>query len=366
MTPAIAFNNTTSLPLILIKSLKSTGILSSILMSSSDSQSDAVERATSYFLVNSLVSNCITFAIGPQLLNAHEEDAPDKPVEKTDGEDESVATDEGQSGAHPSGKASSGPRGRNPGDVERGPSKSALQNQEPNNDATEESSLLPDRVTREGYQAGRATYAEGKKWWDRLPRWVQSTLIFLVQFINAPVIGAAIGLLIGLVPALHRVCFNDMGEGGFLKAWLMDSIKNVGDLFAALQIVVVGVKLSKALRAMKAGKGEQQSGKVPWGPAVFVEVVRFLLWPLISIPLIWLVATRTTWLSKDPILWFAMMLMPTGPPAMKLTALADVSGADGKQKMSIAKFLTVSDPPRLRDEVGTDDLALRVNYIVQV
>ena len=366
MTPAIAFNNTTSLPLILIKSLKSTGILSSILMSSSDSQSDAVERATSYFLVNSLVSNCITFAIGPQLLNAHEEDAPDKPVEKTDGEDESVATDEGQSGAHPSGKASSGPRGRNPGDVERGPSKSALQNQEPNNDATEESSLLPDRVTREGYQAGRATYAEGKKWWDRLPRWVQSTLIFLVQFINAPVIGAAIGLLIGLVPALHRVCFNDMGEGGFLKAWLMDSIKNVGDLFAALQIVVVGVKLSKALRAMKAGKGEQESGKVPWAPAVFVEVVRFLLWPLISIPLIWLVATRTTWLSKDPILWFAMMLMPTGPPAMKLTALADVSGADGKQKMSIAKFLTVSDPPRLRDEVGTDDLALRVNYIVQV
>ncbi len=45
--------------------------------------------------------------------------------------------------------------------------------------------------------------------------------------------------------------------------------------------------------------------------------------------------------------------MPTGPPAMKLTALADVSGADGKQKMSIAKFLTVSVPPRLWDEVGT-------------
>ena len=25
-------------------------------------------------------------------------------------------------------------------------------------------------------------------------------------------------------------------------------------------------------------------------------------------------------------LWFAMMLMPTGPPAMKLTALAEVTG----------------------------------------
>lgn len=36
-----------------------------------------------------------------------------------------------------------------------------------------------------------------------------------------------------------------------------------------------------------------------------------------------------------------MMLMPAGPPAMKLTALADVSGAGEREKMSIAKFLTV-------------------------
>lgn len=311
-------------------------------MSSSDTQSDAVERATSYFLVNSLVSNCITFAIGPQLLNAHEEDAPDKPLEKGDGEDEMVGTDDGEDSAHSNSKASSRPRPRNAEDVERGLSKSTHQTHDRNDEVTEESSLLPDRVTREAREAERAAYAKGKKWWDRLPHWGQSTLSFLFQFINAPVIGAAIGLLIGLVPALHRICFNDMSQGGFLKAWLMDSIKNVGDLFAALQIVVVGVKLSKALRAMKAGKGEQESGKVPWGPAAFVEVVRFVMWPLISIPLIWVIATKTTWLSKDPILWFAMMLMPTGPPAMKLTALADVSGADGEQKMSIAKFLTVS------------------------
>ena len=40
-----------------------------------------------------------------------------------------------------------------------------------------------------------------------------------------------------------------------------------------------------------------------------------------------------------------MMLMPTGPPAMKLTALADVSGSSEQEKMSIAKFLTVSFCP---------------------
>lgn len=36
------------------------------------------------------------------------------------------------------------------------------------------------------------------------------------------------------------------------------------------------------------------------------------------------------------------MMMPTGPPATKLVALADVSGADDDVKMSIAKFLTIS------------------------
>ena len=41
-------------------------------------------------------------------------------------------------------------------------------------------------------------------------------------------------------------------------------------------------------------------------------------------------------------LWFCMMLMPTGPPALVLMALADVNGSSESEKLSIAKFLTVS------------------------
>lgn len=36
------------------------------------------------------------------------------------------------------------------------------------------------------------------------------------------------------------------------------------------------------------------------------------------------------------------MILPSGPSATKLTALADVSGADEDEKMSIAKFVTIS------------------------
>ena len=58
--------------------------------------------------------------------------------------------------------------------------------------------------------------------------------------------------------------------------------------------------------------------------------------------MIWAIASKTKLLNGDPMLWFSMMLMPTGPPAMILVALTDVTGAPEAMKMTIAKFLTVS------------------------
>lgn len=83
---------------------------------------------------------------------------------------------------------------------------------------------------------------------------------------------------------------------------------------------------------------------MPWGPWALVTLVRFVLWPAIAIPLVYVFATKTAVLDEEPMLWFTMMLMPTGPPALSITAMADVSGAGEEQKLSIAKFLTVSLP----------------------
>lgn len=74
-TPAICFNNTTALPLLLIQSLETAGILNDLTMGKGDSSSDAVNRAKSYFLVSSMVGNSLTFAIGPKLLD--DEESPD-------------------------------------------------------------------------------------------------------------------------------------------------------------------------------------------------------------------------------------------------------------------------------------------------
>ncbi|CAN9295860.1 unnamed protein product [Alternaria alternata] len=310
VAPAIAFNNTTSLPLLLIQSLKQTQILDAILIGG-ESGSQAMDRAESYFLVNAMVSNSLTFAIGPGLLRPGDEDASDE-QEGEDDEDNGQANGDGESS-----------------DMERGPE----------GIIDEETSLLPQRITKPVNRIEKKGYLKTQKWYNNLSPWLQETLNITWQFANAPLLGAIVGAVIGLTPALHRLFFSPSNEGGYLNAWLTTAIKNIGELFATTQIIVVGVKLSKSMLRMKRG---EDSGEVRKGSLAIVTLIRFIIWPLISIPLIWVVASKTKLLDADPMLWFSMMLMPTGPPAMILVALTDVTGAAESMKMTVAKFLTIS------------------------
>ncbi|KAF2634632.1 hypothetical protein P280DRAFT_538473 [Massarina eburnea CBS 473.64] len=305
---AVSFNNTTSLPLLLIQSLKSTGILNSIILDG-DSSAKALDRAESYFLINAMVSNSLTFALGPRLMRPNDEDADE--VEDSDGDSRSEQED-----------------GEAHGSMERGP----------DGIIDEETTLLPQPVVQYTNGVERRGYNGAKKWLDELPPWLQTLLEFLYQFANAPLIGALVGAIIGLTPPLHRLFFSDSNDGGHFNAWLTSSIKNIGDLFASLQIIVVGVKLSQSLLKMKAG---EDSGTVPKLSLAFITIARFVVWPLVSIPLIWALATKTNLIGHDPMLWFAMMLMPTGPPAMILVALTDVIRSPEPEKMAIAKLLTI-------------------------
>jgi len=103
----------------------------------------------------------------------------------------------------------------------------------------------------------------------------------------------------------------------------------------------VGVKLSRAIHKYKNAHDSKES-RVPPVPFMVVTFIRFILWPIISIGIIYLLASRTNLVTQDALLWFCMMLMPTGPPAMKLSALADCEGSEDSEKMLIAKFLTMS------------------------
>ncbi|KAI5782651.1 membrane transport protein-domain-containing protein [Geopyxis carbonaria] len=285
--PACTFNNTTSLPLLLTEALASTGVLKGIVVGGEDVGA-AVERAKSYFLVNSMVSNAATFAVGPKLLDAREND---------DDDDE-------------------------------------------DGDQTEESPLLPRPV------AAKVKAAEDRirTHFHALPTPVQRPLKFLGTLINPTLIGAFVAVTVGLIPALRTLLFADFQDGGYFNAWLTSSLKNIGDLFTALQMFVVGSKLNSAFFGDDEEDEEEEEdggdGDTAVGYAAFWSVfaVRFVFWGAVSTPLIYALAKRGV-LDSDPILWFAMAMMPVGPPAMILSALTDVAGLNKTGKLQVARML---------------------------
>lgn len=253
-----------------------------------------VDMANGFFLVNSLVSNAATMALGPRLLAEEEEDPAGS---GDDSEEEEDVTREDRE------------------DWER----------------TENTPLLPKPVI--AYASG-VSAASHQRFSELSPR-LQRVLRAAGSILNPTLIGALIAITIALIPPLQRAFFEPTTSGGVFTPWLTSSLKNIGELFTTLQMFVVGSSLNSSISS--------KSGRVGWRPVLAVFLVRFVLWGFISSPLVYFLATKTTWLGKEePVLWFCLALMPVGPPAMVLSSMMDVAGIGGRGKKQVARLLSVS------------------------
>lgn len=254
--PAIAFNNTTSLPLLLIQSLETTGILTP-LINKGEETSEAVSRARTYFLVSAVVSHALTFGIGGSELKGDDEDPPED-KKKQNGNDNAV------------------PRQRYRDDPEAQDDDDNNDDDDDSSDSAPETSLLPHAVHHRAHRVNKHTHTVVNRTMEKLPGFLQRAILAVYGFMTPPLIGALIGGIIGFAPPLHTAFFANSTEGGIFNAWLTQSIKNVGQLFVTLQVVVVGVKLAQALRKEKRG---EETGTLNWLPVTIVAVVRYIIWP---------------------------------------------------------------------------------------
>lgn len=452
-TVAVMFNNTTSYPLLLVSALDQTGILQALVVNQDETTRQAIERAKSYFLVFSTVSSCLTFAVGPRLIDtehapepsdgAEDEDEPEAKQDEhetpainqpskafdtssssgADSYDEGEVTtadhlfDEYQPMAGPSASSDNGsrpvsrssgydplsdapPRSQNyyrPGPSETTgllspyntpgtsrpltfrasivkfidpfassanaffPSvrhKSKSKSKQPSSGSSDGNGVFAsqyqplsayssaktsiDTFNRRVSVVPRASWRKlgpRTKWW----------LLFIADFFNAPLLGALAGAVVGLTPLLHRAFFSPSADGGIFTAWLTASLDDIGGLFVPLPVVVAGVSLYTAITettrknsAVSSSSASSSSKKLPVPTVIYILVLRFIVWPVASVATIYFLASRTDLVGSDPMLWFALMLMPTGPPAMKLITLVQVSDADAEDETSIAKLLTIS------------------------
>lgn len=316
-TVALMFNNTTSYPLLLIAALDETGILRALVVDD-ESTTAMVARAKSYFLVFATVSSCLTFAVGPRLIDT--EHAPEV-HEPKEGEDEEEGEDD-----HANGQ-----QDRDQGDGNADERTGLLQaptGYVASGVSFAENTFFPSvrRSSFGGPNQPRASARRSsvsvplnrrasivpKKHWYRLGPRAKWWLLFISDFFNAPLLGAIIGCVIGLVPVLHRAFFSDTYEGGIFTAWLTASLKSIGGLFVPLPVVVAGVSLYTAMKEARKASAHPEadtSQKMPWLTVTFIMVIRFVIWPVASIYSVFLAAKKGSILGDDPILWFAMMLM---------------------------------------------------------
>jgi hypothetical protein len=329
VTAALMFNNTTSYPLLLVQSLDATGILSG-LAKDDESTRAMIERAKSYFLVFATVSSCLTFAVGPRLIDT--EHAPD-----SDSDDDDKAFDEEDNTEDLDGSRYRGLDSEFPTEA------TGLLDVQPRrrHESVVAITFFPSKPKFTTVKR-RPWYIKHVHWSDLSPR-MQWWLLFFYDFLNAPLLGAVLGAIIGLSPPLHRAFFAKEHDGGFLTAWLTESWKNVGNLFVPLPLIVAGISLYTSYQESK--QGDSSRAAIPLATTIFILVVRFVIWPVFSIGVIFVIVHKqgtSGVLGADPMLWFAMMLMPTGPPAMKLITMVQVNDAGPDDERRIAKILTIA------------------------
>ncbi|KZS96342.1 hypothetical protein SISNIDRAFT_407232 [Sistotremastrum niveocremeum HHB9708] len=300
--PAAAFNNTTSLPLLLVEALVTTGALDDI-VGVGDQQKQGITRLRSYFLMNTMVANALTFTIGPTLLRIGHRRKPRDEQEEATGED---AT----------------------------PNDGADQNHEGGNEHTPLLIHNPKKKINGIY--------------SRFPKPIRAFVKFIYEFLNPPLVAVILAVIIGKIPPLRKAFFDDEENGGVLNAWFTISIENIGGLFTSLQMFVVGSKLYAALQRSSKPEEEDvensidlpQDNKLGVASSIYLILLRFVILPAFSTSVVYLLLKHTKILGSDPTLWFALIIAGSGPPAIRIASLSEMSGQSEKTQQAIARMLT--------------------------
>jgi predicted permease len=267
VTPTVSSNNTSSLPLLLLETLLSTGSLG-LITPPGQTQEDAVNRAQSYFLVCAVTTKTISYAIGPRMLRDMGNEGRNRnrnrqPEDDVDSENQTTNVQQQQQQDSSSNNNHNTCNGTTHSPTD----------QEEEEAVNEHTSLLPTRVQI----ARHKTHSAIRYIFSFFPKTLRRGLNAIDSpFLDAALCCTATGVLVGLVPKLHHAFFASYEDGGIFHAWLTSSIENIGRLFTSLQVFLVGCKLGVSFEKMRRSK---HSGNVPVRALLVVFCVRLIIWP---------------------------------------------------------------------------------------
>ncbi|KIJ27255.1 hypothetical protein M422DRAFT_784975 [Sphaerobolus stellatus SS14] len=276
--PSAMFNNSVTLPVLMVECLGKAGAFDGII-GGSDTLEAALSRAKTYVLINGLVMSVSKFAIAPKIMNPAllQEDAlidlspaPVTVYSSTNSNSEDVV-------------------------------------------CTEYSPLIsPSQPPKR--------------------RFFLQTWSTLKKFSNPPLIGAMAAFLIGVIPTLHRMFL----DNGALNLTVTHSINKMGSAYPTIQILVLGAQLYAGTQ----GHTKYKTPKFAISYLVFYRfiIMPILSISFISFLRNW----RPTLLLDDPMFDFALMVAPMGPPALTIGAVAEIARLDEEDIGGIARMMIIA------------------------
>ncbi|KAF7365285.1 Dual specificity kinase 1 [Mycena venus] len=148
---------------------------------------------------------------------------------------------------------------------------------------------------------------------------------WIVSAMNPPLMGGILAVCFGIIPWFHTELF-----GAGVLSPISDSINNVGKLFSAMQMMILGAHLYS-----KKGSNVQPL-LLAW-----LFTYRFILAPALSISVVYFI--RTTWpnfLDNDPMLDFVISISNTGPSALTLSAVAVMADVPSDVEGQVSRIIS--------------------------
>lgn len=162
-------------------------------------------------------------------------------------------------------------------------------------------------------------------------------------FMPPPVVGVAVGLVIGLTP-FGPMLFSDIDKTNMAPlAVVFNSIQNMGKAASPLALLVLTCSLAMGAThksAVVTTTGEKQIIVGPIRKWACVSTARFILSPLIMFGLLCgmnqlgVIGTQ----QSEPMLWFVVLLQSIMPPAQNSVVLLQVANR-GDEASEMARFL---------------------------
>ncbi|CAG8470175.1 6293_t:CDS:2 [Ambispora leptoticha] len=170
-------------------------------------------------------------------------------------------------------------------------------------------------------------------------RRVREVMSNVETLMNPPIYAAIAALIVGSIPSLKSLFF---GENALLYPTITKSMIFLGNASTPLTLLTLGAQLSNLSSRSKGGK---MYSAISW-----VMIARFMIMPFIGI---FLVMMTRDWLVDDPMLWFVLMMLASGPSAFNCINITQLTGAFQEEMARLLIYSYIAVIPILTVTVMT-------------